>query len=90
MSKLFLIAVMLFALLGIANAETNINTASQSELELLQGVGPVKARSIVDYRKNNGLFQSKDDLMEVDGIGAGTLNRLRDDITVGTVVEQNK
>lgn len=82
MSKLFLAFVTLFALVSIATAATNINTATQLELEMLQGIGPSKASAIVEYRKENGEFGSKNDLIEVSGIGEGTLNLIREEITV--------
>ena len=52
-----------------ALAGVNINTATQAELETLDGVGPVKAQAIIDYRKKNGGFKSIDELEKVDGIG---------------------
>jgi len=47
----------------------DINTASESELTQLPGVGPSLARRIVEYREANGPFQSVDDLQNVSGIG---------------------
>lgn len=48
----------------------NINTASAEEMAtLLKGIGIKKAQAIVDYREQNGVFQSKDDLLHVKGIG---------------------
>ena len=84
MKKLFLIIVTLFALTGAAFAGVNINTATQAELETLQGIGPAKAKAIVDHRKKNGSFKSIDDLQNVNGIGPVTMQRLRKDVTVGT------
>ncbi len=74
-----------FVLTGQAFAEVNINTATQDELEALQGIGPAKARAIIEYREKNGVFNSVDSLIGVDGIGQGTMNQLRDSITVGSV-----
>lgn len=62
----------------------NINTADQAELESLPGVGSVMASAILEYRNENGPFQSIEELLEVDGIGEKTLNKLRDLITVST------
>lgn len=64
-----------------AFAAVNINTATQAELESLKGIGPVKAKAIIDYRKKNGDFKSVDDLDKVDGIGAVTLQNLRKDVS---------
>lgn len=60
----------------------NINTAPQTELESLPGIGPVLAQRIIDYRTTVGPFQTVDDLIEVSGIGAKTLDNLRALITV--------
>jgi len=39
-----------------AYAAVNLNTATQSELESLEGIGPVKAQAIIDYRKKKWWF----------------------------------
>ena len=49
--------------------KVNINTATVEELKTLKGVGEKKAEAIIEYRKKNGSFQTKDDLMKVRGIG---------------------
>lgn len=61
----------------------NINTASVAELEALPAIGPVTAQAIVDYRTANGPFASVDALDQVKGIGAATLDKLREFVTVG-------
>jgi competence protein ComEA len=90
MKKLFLTIFTLFALSGAAFAAVNINTAPQAELESLQGIGPAKAKAIVDHRKKNGPFKSADDLQNVNGIGPATIKRLRKDITVGSTATVKK
>ena len=50
-------------------APLNLNTATQAELELLPGIGPVLAQAILDYRDSFGGFSTKEQLMEVSGIG---------------------
>jgi competence protein ComEA len=60
----------------------NINTADQATLETLPGVGPVTAQAILDWRADNGVFTTVDELLEVDGIGDVTLAELRDLVTV--------
>ena len=47
----------------------NINTATVEELKTLKGVGEKKAEAIIEYRKKNGSFKTKEDLMKVRGIG---------------------
>ena len=71
--------------LGAALAQVNLNTASQDELDALKGVGPAKAKAIVDYRKKNGPFKSVDDLNNVKGFGPKVVAGLRADVTVGAV-----
>lgn len=82
MQKLFLMITLVFLLTGTAFAAVNINTATQAELESLQGIGTAKAKAIVEYRERGGTFASVDDLAKVGGIGAGTIKQLRDAITV--------
>ncbi len=54
--------------------QVNINTADAETLALvLEGVGPAKARAIVEYRESNGGFGSVEDLLQVRGIGQRTL-----------------
>lgn len=47
----------------------NINTASQAQLEMLPGIGPALAESILSYRTDFGPFVTTEQLMEVPGIG---------------------
>ncbi|KJY81247.1 ComEA family DNA-binding protein [Vibrio nigripulchritudo] len=59
----------------------NINTATAEELQtLLIGIGAKKAKTIVEFREKNGLFQSADDLSKVKGIGNATVDKNRDRI----------
>lgn len=61
----------------------NVNQASAEVLDrVMDGVGPAKAQAIIAYREANGPFKSIDDLGNVKGIGAGTLERNRGRITV--------
>ena len=60
----------------------NVNTASETELEDLPGVGPVTAAAIIDYRTQNGPFAAVDDLIDVSGIGPSTLEQIRPFATV--------
>ena len=60
----------------------NINTASVNLLDSLPGIGPTIAQRIVDYRQANGSFETKEELMNVSGIGKEKLNAIYDLITV--------
>jgi len=60
----------------------NINTAGQSELETLPGVGPVTAAAILQWRTENGAFSSVDELLEVSGIGDATLAEMAPFVTL--------
>ena len=60
----------------------NLNTADQSTLETLPGVGPVTAEAILAWRTDNGGFSSVDELLEVDGIGEATLADLAPLVTL--------
>lgn len=51
------------------SGKVNINTATVEELKTLKGVGEKKAEAIIEYRKKNGSFKTKEDLMKVRGIG---------------------
>jgi len=82
MKKIILTLVAFLSFSISAMAAVNINTATQAELEGLQGIGPAKAQAIIDYRKKNGGFKSVDDIKNVNGIGDATLEKLRKDISI--------
>jgi comEA protein len=60
----------------------NLNKAGVSELEKLPGVGPVKAKAIVDYRVEHGDFQIIDEIKKVKGIGPVTFENVKEFITI--------
>ena len=60
--KKFFIWCICRRLCSILLAAVNINTASSAELEALPGIGPAKAKSIVEYRQKNGAFKSVEEL----------------------------
>lgn len=60
----------------------NINTASLEELDSLPGIGPTIAQRIIDYREENGPFNTIEDIMNVSGIGPSTFEAIQDLITV--------
>lgn len=59
----------------------NINTSDETELMTLSGIGPSKAKAIITYREENGLFQSIEQLKEVSGIGDQTFESIKDFIS---------
>lgn len=60
----------------------DLNTATEEQLDALPGIGPVMAKAIVAWRAANGRFTSVDQLGEVDGIGPGRLEKLRELVKV--------
>lgn len=54
------------------------NTATSAELQSIPGIGPVLAERIIADRQQNGRFQTVDDLVRVKGIGAKTLDKIKD------------
>ena len=62
--------------------KVNINRATVAELTVLPGIGEKRAQAIVEYREENGLFESIDDLINVRGIGPKILADIADNITV--------
>jgi competence protein ComEA len=55
----------------------NINRATAKQLDTLDGIGPVIAQRIIDYRKINGSFLAIDDLQKVSGIGAAKFAQIK-------------
>jgi competence protein ComEA len=85
MKKIFLVFLALFVFSVPVFAGVDINTATQSDLEGLKGIGPAKAKAIIEYRNKIGSFKSVEELAGVSGIGAGTVRQLGDKITVQNV-----
>ena len=82
MKKLLIVLMACFALSFNAFAVVNLNTATQAELESVKGIGPSKAKAIIDYRSKSGPLKSVEDLDNVKGFGKKTVDKLRSDITV--------
>lgn len=68
-----------------ASARVNINSASADELAKLPGIGPAKARAIVEHRAGES-FRKPEDLRKVKGIGDKLFESLKDQITVDGAV----
>ncbi len=66
----------------------DLNTASVEQLQTLPGIGPSKARAIVEYREKKP-FSKPEDLMNVSGIGPRTFEKIKDMITVSGVSATN-
>jgi competence protein ComEA len=61
----------------------NVNTADANTLAReLDGIGPVKAQAIVEYRQKNGPFRAAEDLLKVQGIGQRVLDQNRPNIRI--------
>lgn len=81
--KRILMSIMLFlASISLAFAAVNLNTATVDELDAVRGIGPSKAKAIVDYRSKNGPFKSVDDLKGVKGFGDKSVDKIRGELTV--------
>lgn len=62
--------------------KVNINTASQTELETLPGIGPATALKIIEYRKEKGKFKSIEDIKNIKGIGESKYNKIKELIKI--------
>ncbi len=70
--------------LSVSNtALININTASIAELDSLPGIGEVKAQAIFNYRQQNGLFTTLEDLLKVQGINSSLFEEIKSLVTLG-------
>ena len=70
---------------GISEASDgiiNINTADESELMTISGIGPAKAATIIQFRNEHGPFSTPESLMEISGIGQKTFEKLEHQIKV--------
>lgn len=60
----------------------NINSASEDELQTISGIGPAKAKAIIQYRTEKGSFSNVEELKEISGIGDKTFEKLKDQVTI--------
>jgi len=88
MKQFFLVFLVIFCFSNPVFSAVDINTATQSELETLKGIGPAKAEAIVEYRNQVGQFKSVNELTQVKGIGASIIQKLGDQIVVSDTTEQ--
>jgi len=78
--------VSLFATLLLSTsawAAIDLNAATQSELEAVKGIGPAKAKLIVEYRQKNGPFKNIEALAEVKGFGKTSVAKFKSELVVG-------
>jgi competence protein ComEA len=67
----------LFLLSSYAHAQVEVNSADQAALESVRGLGPSKAKAILEERKKNGPYKDANDLhTRVKGIGEKTVERM--------------
>ena len=89
--KCLLAAIMALTFAMPVMAAVDINKADAVTIaKELKGVGPAKAKAIVEYRTKNGSFKSVDDLLKVKGIGEHLLQQNRGNIQLGTANEAKK
>jgi competence protein ComEA len=78
MYQRFLAACLLAAACGQLSAAVDVNAADEAALRSVKGIGPAKARAILDERARNGPFDDASDLAaRVKGFGGRTLERLQ-------------
>jgi len=64
-------------------APIDINAASAEDLTALPGVGPARARAVVEYRRTHGPFRRVEDLVRVPGFGPRTVEKIRPMVRCG-------
>lgn len=64
------------------SSKININTATLDELDTLPGIGPSKAKAIIEYRESTSMFYYIEDILNVSGIGEKTFEQIKDLICV--------
>lgn len=66
-----------------AAGSLNINAATAEELEALPGIGPALAERIIAWREENGPFTGEEDVLDVQGIGQATYEKIAPYINFG-------
>ena len=61
----------------------DLNTATEETLQELPGIGPVLAKSILNLRQTLGKFTAVSQLLQVEGLGEGTYDRIKDLVYIG-------
>ncbi len=60
----------------------NINKATAELLQTIPGIGPATAEKIIEFRNNNGPFRSIEELMDVNGIGEKTFEKMKEKLCI--------
>jgi competence protein ComEA len=81
MKRLLVVVFAVFSSFNVIASPVNINTADAKTIgEALSGIGLKKAEAIVKYREAKGEFKTAEDLVNVDGIGPKTVEKIKSDI----------
>ena len=64
------------------NGKVSLNNATLDDLMTLDGIGEKKAQAIIDYRNKNNGFKTIEELLEVDGIGSTTYEKIKDRLSL--------
>ena len=64
------------------DGKIHLNTATKEELMSISGIGATKADAILQYRNSYGSFKCIEEIMEVKGIGEGTFNKIKDQLSL--------
>lgn len=67
---------------GLSDGRVNINTATEEQLCTIPGIGETRARSIITYREQNGLFATIEEIKNVSGIKEGLFKKIKEKIKV--------
>lgn len=87
MKRLFVGLFAAFCSFNVIASPVNINTADAKTIgEALSGIGLKKAEAIVKYREAKGEFKTVEDLVNVDGIGQKTVEKIKSDILLSDAV----
>ena len=81
MKRLVLLAAAA-ALCAPALAAVNLNTAQQSELQRTKGLDKHKAKAIIDYRNQNGPFESLEELEKVRGFDSSAIEKIKPQVAL--------
>ena len=68
---------------SLAMEPIDINTADKDTLMELNGIGEKRAEAIIEFREQNGRFESPEDLTQIRGIGQSVLEKNREQLTTG-------